>query len=176
MRLYAAILSEPTWRPKSIFLNGLGRGKKEMERLQKYVADSWLKITEMQQAHPVVDWQAVFLAPEYFFSNRRDAKDRFFSHDVKRYILQGLAALSKQYPNLLMVPGTILWTKDIWDSTTSGKKYFNPRRLDDARNRSIQANSAFGTTRKKEGWDRVGNIQAQDAKIAQNVAYVCLGT
>jgi predicted amidohydrolase len=176
MRLYAAILREPTWEPKTGKLNGLGKAREELERLQKYVTEAWQKITEMREAHPVVDWQAVFLAPEYFFSNQREAKARFFSHDVKRYIIQGLAALSKQYPKLLIVPGTVLWTKDLHDTDKDGKKVWNDKRAQSLNTRSAQANSKFRTTTNTKDWDFVGDLSKTDVLIAQNVAYVCLGT
>src|SRR5579884_1632850 len=171
MRLYAAILREDTWQPSTKALNGLGKAKADFDRIEKYVDQAWTQITNMRQAHPVVDWQAVFLAPEYFFSNRRESNDRFFSHDVKRTIVQNLAALAKKYPKLLIVPGTVLWTKEQNKGTPEDIR----KRKDKMEWRSLFAEVFFGTNTKSKGWAYSGNPKGKNVRIAQNIAYVCLG-
>ncbi len=176
MRIFAAILREPTAVPRSYQLNGLGKARVDLEAIEKYVAEAWQRITAMREAHPVVGWQAVFLAPEYYFSNQRNLNDRFYSHDVKRFILQGLASLAKKYPKLLIVPGTVLWTKDAADTQIDGKKKPNVKRIENAIKRSELANKRFKTTILTQGWSYTGNMLSPDVKIAQNIAYVCLGS
>ena len=151
----------------------MGKALSDLTALKKHIDDSWTRITEMRQAHPVVDWQAVFLAPEYFFSNRRQMQDRFFNHDVKRSILDGLGSISKSYPKFLIVPGTVLWTKDVYDQT-SGGGVFNQTRVNKATQRNLIAQTRY-RTRGGQDWNVTGDMQATDVKIAQNVAYVCLG-
>ncbi|MBI3462439.1 MAG: hypothetical protein HY000_05175 [Planctomycetes bacterium] len=183
MRLYAAIVSEATDLPETQALKGLGKAMKQMERLEKLVSDAWDAITTERQAHPVVNYQSVFLAPEYFFSNQRHANDRFFSHDVKRTIIGRLSALAKKYPHLLIIPGTMLWTKDLFDKklTMLGRgasrvtKTVNQGRVNKMVTRIQTASTTHGTQTNQKGWSHTRDVQTQDRKIAQNVAYVCLG-
>jgi predicted amidohydrolase len=182
MRLYAVIVSEASDLPETQALKGLGKAMKQMERLEKLVADAWDAITVERQAHPVVNYQSVFLAPEYFFSNRRHANDRFFSHDVKRTIISRLSALAKKFPRLLIVPGTVLWTKDLLDKKwimqgglPKEVRSVNQARLDKGVTRIKAASGTHGTEINKKGWSRTRDVKTEDRKIAQNVAYVCLG-
>jgi len=172
VRLFAAIVSEETRTPSG-YLKGWGKALSDLDALKKSVAEAWSRITEMRQGHPVPDWQAVFLAPEYFFSNRRDAQDRFFAHETKRIILKGLASMAKNYPQLLIVPGTVLWTKELYDKTPTGPQQ-NAARLNKARARNQYARATFGTSSGQD-WSFTGDMTATNVKIAQNVAYVCLG-
>lgn len=184
MHLYAAIVSEQTdehtWTHE-----GLGKAVEQMKRLRKFVRTASDTIKEMRKAHPKASYQCVFLAPEYFFSNRRYESDRFFSEDVKKKILQDLAALAKDYPDILIIPGTILWTKNAYDGPDDAA-VANPERVQKVKDRQQQANAKFGTTIDGAGWghsvplgghtvdgllDRAHDWQV---KIAQNVAYVCL--
>ena len=182
MRLYAALVSEETDQPELRTLYGLGRSAKQMERLETMVADAWSAMEMENQARPVASgYQCVFLAPEYFFSNRREANDRFFLHDVKRETINRLRALSLKYPKMLIVPGTVLWTKELYDSRlvmlgrghSTVKKTLNQERLRKAVAR-IQGVGQFGTETNAKDWSHSRDFATQDRKLAQNVAYLCL--
>jgi predicted amidohydrolase len=232
MRLYAAIMTEETDVPETINLKGIDKAQKQVDRLADAVAHASYMIRGMQGESPATSYQCVFLAPEYFFSNQRHADARFFSHDVKRVILGKLAALAKKHPDILIIPGTILWTKDAYDTspprwvrarpTAKGGpqrrrgEHADPKaaeafmekfnqdaarlqkdaaRLQKVDDRRQAAQNNFGTmidgtppeakygTGHGSGWGHSGQPDAsaedllknRDAKIAQNVAYVCLG-
>jgi predicted amidohydrolase len=184
MRLYAAIVSEESDLPQTYKLKGLGKALKQIERLEKLVASAWEAITTQRQAHPVTNYQCVFVAPEYFFSNQRYRNDRFFSHDVKRTIIQRLSTLAKRFPQLLIVPGTVLWTKDLYDKQLVSRglfrkpkvvRTFNQARFDKAKARIEAAGSTHGTQTSLKGWSHTRDDQTREVKIAQNVAYLCLG-
>ena len=181
MRLYAALVSEATDQPATQALKGMGRAMAQMDRLETMVDEAWRAMQTEFQAHPVPSAQYVFLAPEYFFSNRRTANDRFFSHDVKRATIDRLRALSRTYPKVLIVPGTILWTKALFDTRVrmmgrgqSTVEYtLNQARQQKAVAR-IQAVAPFGTETNTMGWSHSRDVQTQQRKLAQNVAYLCL--
>ena len=183
MRLYAAIVSEESDLPELQAEKGLGKAIKQIERLETMVAEASQIITTQRQAHPVVNWQAVFVAPEYFFSNQRYANDRFFSHDVKQVIISRLAALAKKYPDILIVPGTVLWTKDLFDKkiTLLGRgqsqmtKVYNTTRANKAIARITTANTNYRTQTNRQDWSHTRDVQTEDRKLAQNVAYICMG-
>jgi hypothetical protein len=181
MRLYAAIVGEETDVPETKALNGLGKATKQIERLETMVADAWQTITTQRQADPPLFYQAVFLAPEYFFSNQRHMQHRFFSHDVKRTIISRLHALARKYEHLLIIPGTVLWTKDLFDTTgirwgtNQPIKALNTQRQKKAVARITTASGTYGTETNVAGWSHTRDIQTADRKLAQNVAYICLG-
>jgi hypothetical protein len=183
MRLYAAIVSEETDLPETMLLRGLGKGLEQIKRLEAMVADAWQEITTQRQANTPVFYQAVFLAPEYFFSNARHMQDRFFLHDVKRIIVSRLHALAKSYPHLLVVPGTILWTKDLFDTQKQAVgtgppqnvKVLNSGRMQNVVARANTAKSTFGTELDQLGWSHTQQNPTWDRKLAQNVAYIFLG-
>jgi hypothetical protein len=184
MRLYAAIVTEKSDLAETKSLNGLGKAVKQIERLEAMVADAWKTITEQRHAHPSLYYQAVFLAPEYFFSNQRHMQHRFFSHEVKRLITFRLHALAKQYPHLLIVPGTVLWTKELYDTNLQKMpgsdqwqqvKVDNDNRRQKALARIGAAGTTFRTAISKPGWSHTKDVETSDRKLAQNVAYICLG-
>lgn len=197
MRLYAVIYSPAKDKTDVAALNGLAKAKSRIESLKKAVADSYGKFESKFQADPVTSWQLVFLAPEYFFSNRREMNDRFFSHEIKKYIIQQLVALGKQYPKMLIVPGTVLWTKGSAyrqyvgpDSThPNGRDVFHAYqgRVDRVKQR-IQNAANLNTDVTSHGWAHSGalgatakpedylNDPSKMTRIAQNVAYVLLGS
>ncbi|HMP02191.1 MAG TPA: hypothetical protein PKD86_12595 [Gemmatales bacterium] len=206
MRLYAAIVTQPTNQPKTTALQGLDKAKSKIEELEKKIDAAWQAITIRRQADPVFDEeQFVFLAPEYFFSNQQHAQDRFFSQNVKRYVIAKLAALAKKYPKLLIIPGTVLWTKNAYEETVQiGKRQMaaplqnNQGRINRAKARIQESQKAFpktnGFAQNRQDWTHSGplnglglesstNVQEKylndadyyQTRIAQNVAYVCLG-
>jgi hypothetical protein len=81
MRLLAAILSAPTDDPtaQANDLKGLDKANNKLEGLSKAVMAAAEIMTNRRHALPATSFQYVFLAPEYYFSNRRHANDRFFS-------------------------------------------------------------------------------------------------
>lgn len=211
MRLYAAIMTQKTDLSTTKSLNGLDKAKSKVEELEKQVDAAWQAMTIRRQADPVWDEeQFVFLAPEYFFSNQQHAQDRFFSQDVKRYVLAKLAAMGKKYPKLVIVPGTVLWTKNAYEKQVnrfiapSNKPTIgnrgqtttlvpNQKRINSAKNRINQNHQQFpvvafnrgdwshsGPKNGQEGTmnvqlDYLDNADTLQTRIAQNVAYICLG-
>lgn len=181
MRLFAALVREETDQPETQALWGLGRARKQLERLEAMVEEAWQIIVTKTQAHPVASrYQCVFLAPEYFFSNQRSANDRFFSHDIKRWTVDGLRALSERYPKILIVPGTVLWSKELYDSrlvmlgrgASKVQKTLKQERLQKAVTR-IQAAGNFGTQTNRFGWSNSRNFATQEPKLVQNVQNAC---
>ena len=181
MRLYAALVSEATDQPATQALQGLGRAMAQMDRLETMVGEAWRAMETEFQAHPVTSAQYVFLAPEYFFSNRRSANDRFFSHDVKRATIDRLRTLSRTYPKMLIVPGTILWTKALYDvrvrmmgrGRSTVDYYENDARRQKAIAR-IDTAATYGTDVGTVGWAHTRTAETLQRKLAQNIAYLCL--
>ena len=181
MRLYAALVREETDQPETTALQGLGRAMAQMDRLETMVGEAWRTMEEEFQAHPVLSAQYVFLAPEYFFSNRRTANDRFFSHDVKRATIDRLRTLSRTYPKLLIVPGTMLWTKALYESRLVMLGRGRSQRVmvpNDARIQKADARinvaAGFGTDVNSIDWAFSRAVATDQRKMAQNVAYLCL--
>lgn len=199
MRVLAAIASGQTDLPGN--LRGLDKAKNKIHILKLIIRMAYLKM-KMQKnlapGNPPEQFQYIFLAPEYFFSNSTYGKagDRFFDHHTKRYIISELHALSALYPDLLIVPGTVVWTKDAWmaDPDNPGNSILRGRRVLNAMDRLGDLASKLQRhdfAIEKEGfnthnWSYSGpkyhNMTADylmDAdrlhtKIAQNVAYLCL--
>ena len=146
-------------------LNGLGRALSQVAAIEDAVKDAWQAIKVHMQSHPHPFYQSVFIAPEYFFSNQRHSNDRFFSQDVKRVIVARLSALAKQYPKLLIVPGTILWKKKAYQSEMKIGQRTPPQqtaksvaRVTKTLNRITTANTQFGTERNNPGWSHAGQF------------------
>lgn len=71
--------------------------------------------------------QGVFLAPEYFFSEQGAKRAPLDELDYYR-LEQKLCALSKKYPSILIVPGTIFYKKNlIRPADTLAKYKFNEK-------------------------------------------------
>jgi hypothetical protein len=195
MRLFAVIVTEETEVPETQSLDGLDKARVKMERLEQAVEDSYRDIQQSLQAHPAISWQAVFLAPEYYFSKQREVNDRFFSQNIKQWVLHRLVALARKYPKFLIIPGTVLWTKKAFNTTKTvtstgmdqEKHTVNANRVAKAKTR-IQNAAPFGTETKEKGWAYQNNssftstpekmldkADLMETRIAQNVAYVCLG-
>lgn len=111
MRLYAALLEGSNDAPKSENLRGLGKAIAQMIRLTRALESARGIVQQHRSKEAVDSYQCVFVAPEYFFSNQRWQSNRFFKHDVKRWILSALTSLARFYPEFLIIPGTVLWTK-----------------------------------------------------------------
>jgi predicted amidohydrolase len=126
MRLMAGIMTESTEpiRGAVAQLKGLDKAVYKIQRLHFAASLAWQTMQARRQALPDRDnfFQYVFLAPEYFFSNNRYQNSRFFDHDVKRFILKELSAIARKYPQMLIIPGTVLWRKDafVQDSRNIG--------------------------------------------------------
>ncbi len=77
------------------------------------VADAWARKNAEQarltEGNPdrAVHVIGVFTAPEWFFKNPGTP----FSKDDKDYIVETFRAMSEQYTEMLIVPGTIVWTE-----------------------------------------------------------------
>lgn len=203
LRLYAAIVTGNVAYSSCDHLDGLDNARARVELLGKLVAKASAGIeTHIKGDSTKSPIQQVFLAPEYFFSKQRFLNNRFFDHDLKRWIVSQLSGMSKQYPNMLIVPGTVLWAKDAVRKSDSSmdlaKRYTiemkNVERLQKLRDQtktafdkgyvaqgetSMQTASASGVTK----FDKTTNTltynmdQAEQAqlKIVQNTAYVLLG-
>jgi len=136
------------------------------------------------------------LAPEYYFSNRRYANDRFFSQAHKRHIISELSALAKAYPHLLLVPGTVLWTKKAFrpkvGAAPNAMTYeANAKRVGNTYRRleAVRKLPIGGLATNEADWTHKGIYDGQEAGfdlplwyvhdaakhqtlIAQNVAYI----
>jgi predicted amidohydrolase len=120
------------------------------------------------QSHRHPYYQSVFLAPEYYFSNQRHSNDRFFSQDVKRYIVSRLRTLARQYPEILIIPGTVLWKKNAFSGVlTLGKPGEGLKRqqtqksvdrVNKTLNRIVNARAQFNTTSNFPGWSHSGQF------------------
>lgn len=169
MRLYAAVVTEKTDKEETKALRGIDKARDKMTALKKAVADAWTEISALATKEGVTNFQALYLAPEYYFSNQRHATNRFFGQDVKRWIVANLVALAKLYPKMLIIPGTVLWTKD----ATISRALTALERM--------QVAEGYGTTVDEVHWshssgaDVVEALVKPGAKIAQNVAYIALG-
>jgi hypothetical protein len=116
MRLFAALLSGngPAPGPK-----GLGQA-----RAQAGLLEGALRVADeamVGKGFGKPGDQAVFVAPEFWFSNSWVATDKFYSHDIKRWLVGSLARMAKEHPKILLVPGTVLWVKSKKDEQQVGK-------------------------------------------------------
>jgi len=156
---------------------------KQMERLEVMVQEAWEAIVSENQARPVASgYQCVFLGRSIFSRTADRPTIAFFNHDVKRWTVDRLRALSPEISKVLIVPGTVLWAKDLYDPTfTMGSqpghfvvgKALNQQRKQKAIAR-IKAAGLFGTEINQTGWSHTRNVGTDERKLAQNVAYICL--
>ena len=198
MRFFAAIQSGN--HPPLSATNGLDKARERVIALGKAVDAAWRRIQQLS-ADVQDSYQAVFVAPEFYFVNNQSAhaQDRYLSHDEKRWTIAQLSALAKTYPRLLIIPGTVLWTKDVTDSNRDKVK----DRIMAAHNQHQKALPALIKKHEKEYGDAVEPIvnmqtfnpgysftgsatvpqgsyapfhyldNVSNTVIAQNVAYVC---
>ncbi|MDX1547575.1 MAG: hypothetical protein R3247_11335, partial [Rhodothermales bacterium] len=61
----------------------------------------------------------IFVAPEFLFST---VEGHFLQEEIKERIRLGLIAISKRYPEVLIVPGTIAWYKTVERSPSRAKR------------------------------------------------------
>jgi len=115
LRIYSAIVTgNLAYRgPEDVdALDGLDNARKRMEILEPVVKEAYSKIKDHEAKHPpssTMGVQRIFLAPEYYFSRQRYKDARFFSEPVRGWILTRLKALSRACPDMLIIPGTVLW-------------------------------------------------------------------
>ena len=110
MRLYVAMLRGGNDDVDTRQLRGLGKAIAQMMRLKDAVEEASRIIRD--HANPLNGaYHALFVAPEYFFSNQQHLDARFFKHEVKRWIVEALKSCAGDYPHLVIIPGTVLWTK-----------------------------------------------------------------
>lgn len=111
MRLYAAI--QYGAHPPLAAGNGIEKARQRVTRLVDAVKQSWAAIEERTRGSND-EYQAVFVAPEFYFVNDQapSAPDRYLDHASKRWTVAQIAALAAEYPKLLLIPGTVLWTKE----------------------------------------------------------------
>ncbi len=167
MRLYAVTMTGDTNAGPSS-LNGIGRAVAQIDRIEKAVKEAWDAIKLQMQRDPHPFYQSVFLAPEYYFSNQRHSNDRFFAQDVKRLIVSRLRTLARQYPKILIIPGTVLWKKKAFSGDlTLGKpgqrleRVQNQKsvdRINKTLNRIVNANATFNTKANDPGWSHSGQF------------------
>ena len=95
-------------------LRGLETARERMDYLGWAVRESHRAMGDLaKECQTGAFAHRIFMAPEYYFANRRYENDRFFSHDLKRWIIGKLYKLGDLYPNLLIIYGTVLWTKSL---------------------------------------------------------------
>ncbi|HWB85262.1 MAG TPA: hypothetical protein VG675_14055 [Bryobacteraceae bacterium] len=200
MRFFAAIQSGN--HPPLSGTNGLEKARERVEILAKSVATAWGRIQQLTSKMGD-SYQAVFVAPEFYFVNNQaaSAPDRYLSHDDKRWTVAQLAAIAKSFPKLLIIPGTVLWTKAVNESNTGKTKERIVKAYE-------QHKSALPKLQEKHGAQYGNNVESivsnqsgqkhfaysgsakipaqtyppyylldsvPDTVIAQNVAYVCKG-
>lgn len=115
LRVYAAIVTgHLAYRGPSDVdaLDGIDNARRRMEILEEVVKDAYNAIKNHEAKHPAgkSGVQRIFLAPEYYFSRQRFKDARFFSEYVRSWILLRLRTLARQCPDMLIVPGTVLWS------------------------------------------------------------------
>lgn len=203
LRVYSAIVTGDPGKAPCEALDGLDNARARVDLLEKLVKDADNAIDTHAKLAPAKDpVQRVFLAPEYFFSRRRFQNDRFFGQDFKRWIVGKLAGISKNHPSMLIVPGTVLWTKTAVRDVFGGGKMSikerlgvekkNTARLNTLTSKTenastkgylatdetaVRSNSAIGIAElKTTGKFEIDSEKAkgQGLKIAQNTAYVLL--
>ena len=173
MRLYAVTMTGDTNTAPSA-MSGLGRATDQVVAIEKAVDEAWSAIKLQMQKDPVPFYQSIFVAPEYYFSNQRHADDRFYSKDVKQFIVSRLSALAKKYPRMLIIPGTILWKKSAYrqaaTTTTIGSRGGNvvpsPKnqtRVNSTLGRIATANAQFQTDANLPGWSHAGRFGRDDS-------------
>lgn len=173
MRLYAVTMTGDTNLAPSA-MAGLGRATEQVVAIEKAVREAWDAIKLQMQSKPVPFYQSIFVAPEYFFSNQRHVDDRFYSKDVKQFIVSRLSALAKQYPRMLIIPGTILWKKSAYrqSATTVGigsrggnvvPSPKNQTRANSTLTRIATANARFQTDSNRPGWSHSGRFGRDDS-------------
>jgi hypothetical protein len=67
----------------------------------------------------------LFAAPEYLFA--RNASEHFVGEKERDHLLKELAALSKDFPHVLLFPGTIAWKKPAIRSNPLAQAVFSDR-------------------------------------------------
>jgi hypothetical protein len=154
-------------------LSGLGHATEQVKAIEKAVGEAWQAILLQMQSKPVPFYQSIFLAPEYFFSNQRHANDRFYSKDVKQFIVSRLSALAKRYPKILIIPGTVLWKKSAYREGPIAKGFgigFGPSPKNQSRaNKTLArlatARANFQTDDNLPGWSHSGKFGRDDSDI-----------
>jgi hypothetical protein len=63
---------------------------------------------QAMKKHATKDSLLVFVAPEFYFS---DSAEHFYDENTKEQIRASLVGLSKKYPEMLIVPGSVAWFK-----------------------------------------------------------------
>jgi hypothetical protein len=107
MRIFAGLLSGEGPQPGP---KGLGQARAQAGLLEGSLRTAYDAMLKAEFGKP--GDQAVFVAPEFWFSNPWTSDDKFYSHDTKRWIVASLARMAKKYPRVLLIPGTVLWVKE----------------------------------------------------------------
>src|SRR5579863_1097395 len=198
MRMFAALLSGngPQPGPK-----GLGQAMAQAGLLEGALERAHQEM--VKKGFGKAGDQAVFVAPEYWFSNSWTADDKYYAHGIKRSIVARLARMAKTYPDVLLIPGTVLWVKErkkdgdqvskIATRIKAGEAY-HEKTFDRLRNKAYGQTFDFDWLKKAQvnepGWSHnipkpSGANLAQTAGpldylaapgyilIGQNTAYVC---
>lgn len=178
MRLYVAMLRGDNETEETRQLRGLGKAVEQMVRLRRAIVAS----DRFVRTHAQNDkYHALFVAPEYYFANQRSLNDRFFQHGVKRWIMSALSAVAEDFPRLLIIPGTVLWTKQVSRGQNDAKsaervekvkgRYDAVSGLLDPRRQHIQNvhGAEFGNTKwfidaqsNEPGWTHHGQFEREE--------------
>lgn len=86
-------------------LSGGSTVDKRLELLEENLAEA---MQQSDEAGDGPDVLRIFMAPEWFFSRRNEA----YNVQEMAQAIKGLEELSTRYPNVLLVPGSILWTDE----------------------------------------------------------------
>ena len=181
LRVYAAIArGDPhVWSA----LRGLETARERMDYLGWAVRESHRAMGDLaKECQTGAFAHRIFMAPEYYFANRRYENDRFFSHDLKRWIIGKLYKLGDLYPNLLIIPGTVLWTKSLrqekvakLEDNVAWAKGVGVQTMSEGASHTPGASAVYSAGL-DGGPPKVNLAKLRETKtlIAQNTAYICL--
>jgi hypothetical protein len=199
MRLFAALLSGSGPQPGP---KGLGQARAQAGLLEGTLGVAHEAM--LKKGFGAKGDQAVFVAPEFWFSNGWVKTDKFYAQDIKRWIVASLARMAKRFPTILLVPGTVLWVKSKKDAQqVSGIEArfkavnaYHDKTFANLATQNYGQSYNFGWLKKAQtnepGWSH--NIPTQptgqlpqnpspvdylkasdDILIGQNTAYICKG-
>ena len=181
LRLLAALVS----RPKLPSDEGINRQYAFLDHFEEAMKIAWPVFEK--NARSDVPTQYVCLAQENFFSGT--VSRAFIAHDLKQWVVSTLAKLSRQYPKVLLVPGTVRWTRSLVKPGEEEEKYGLRKQkalqaiVSDKKNHPRGGYSSGATQSGMFGYkdgvpkfeDDVQKVKDKNPMLARNTVYVCLG-
>jgi hypothetical protein len=106
----------------------------------------------------------VFAAPEYLFA--RSASEHFITETEKDGIVDGLRSISRDFPHIVLFPGTIAWAKETQPGTPETKHALAQRKL---------AGTTVYSTNDLEALKKAQKKKKNRFSLARNTCYVMHG-